>query len=107
MLELTKRLYLIVKRILKIIFNVHPDLSPEHQQQAHAEISSIPLTDTLSEYQQVASERGQIEGRRAYKLSLLERRGIPWIFRLKRLFIDIVRAIKPAHTLSIVKPLVN
>ena len=107
MIELVVRLYKIVKRVLKVVFNVMPDISPANFQQAKLVVGSIAAESRCSEYQRIYSDRSIQGSKRAYLLMLLEQLGIPFSLRLKRFIIDIARAIKPQHGLAIVTPLVH
>ena len=107
MLELIKRLYQIIKRVLKVVLKVLPDISPANQADVRCEIQGMEQAERPGEYLRICSDRSQQEGRRAYQLMLLEQLGIPFLLRLKRFIIDLVRAIKPQHGLSLVISLVN
>lgn len=107
MFELVVRLYKIVKRVLKVVFNVMPDISVVSAEQAKQIVESITAESRCSEYQRLYSDRSMQGGKRAYLLMLLEQQGIPLCLRLKRFIVDIARAIKPQHGLAIVKPLVH
>lgn len=107
MIELIQRLYQVIKRILKVILGILPDISPTSQTEAHRDVDCISSENRLSEYQKISSDRTLQKGKRAYMLMLLEQQGIPVLLKFKRVIIDIVRAIKPLHTLSIVIPLVK
>lgn len=107
MRELIKRLYQIVKRVLKVILKVLPDISPDNQAEVRCEVQQMAQTERCGEYLRICSDRNQQEGRRAYKLMLLEQLGIPFLLKLKRFIIDLVRAIKPQHGLSLVISLVK
>jgi hypothetical protein len=106
-IELIKRLYQIAKRVLKVIFGILPDISPTSQTEAHRDVDGISNKNRLSEYQRVYSDRSLQRGKRAYMLILLEQKGIPFLLKVKRIIIDIVRAIKPQHQLSTVISLVK
>ncbi|MGI2002099.1 hypothetical protein [Shewanella frigidimarina] len=107
MCELIKQLYQIVKRVMKVALKVLPDISPANQIEARCEVQQLLQTERCGEYLRICSDRNQQEGRRAYKLMLLEQLGIPFLLKLKRFIIDLIRAIKPQHGLSLVIPLVN
>ncbi|MCL1148060.1 hypothetical protein L2747_18820 [Shewanella marinintestina] len=107
MIELVVRLYKIVKRVLKVVFQVLPDISPVNIQQAKLVVEAITAENRSSEYQRIYSDRSIQGSKRAYLLMLLEQQGIPFHLKLKRFIIDIARAIKPQHGLAIVTTLVH
>ena len=101
------QLYKIVKRVLKVVFQVLPDISPANIEQAKLVVESITAQNRCIEYQRIYSDRSKHGGKRAYLLMLLEQKGIPFHLKLKSFIIDIARAIKPQHGLAIVTPLVH
>ena len=107
MIELIQQLYQTIKRVLKVIFGILPDISPTSQAEAHRDVDGISSTNRLSEYQRIYSDRSLQRGKRAYMLALLEQQGIPLSLRFKRFVIDLVRSTKPPHQLSTVISLVK
>jgi len=106
-IELLRRLYKTIKRVLKVIFGILPGISLGNREAAHREVSNITNENRFSEYQRICSDRSLQKGKRAYMLLLLEQQGIPVLLRVKRFILELVRAIKPTHQLSMVIPLVN
>lgn len=107
MIELIQRLYQTIKRVLKVIIGVLPDISPTSQAEAHRDVEGISKDNRLSEYQRISSDRSLQKGKKAYMLMLLDQQGIPVLLKMKRFIIDLVRAIKPQHQLSTVISLVK
>lgn len=107
MIELILQLYRTLKRVLKTILGILPNISPTNQKEACRDVDCIPNEYRLSEYQRISSDRSLQRAKRAYMLLLLEQQGIPVSLRLKRFIIDLVRSIKPQHNQSTVISIVK
>jgi len=106
-IELIQQLYKTIKRVLKVIFGILPDISPISQKEARRDVDGIPNEHRLSEYQRIYCDRSLQRGKQAYMLMLLEQQGIPVLLKLKRFIIGLVRAIKPQKHLSTVISIVK
>ena len=76
-----------------------PNISPKDRSDAQVTVGAIPEQMRSLEYQRLIMERGNL-GKRAYMLNMLEQQGVPVRLRLKRLIVDVIRAIKPPRHLA-------